>query len=120
MHLSRSQIEETQVIISTPEKWDIITRKTGERMFVEQVKLMIIDEIHLLSDSRGPVLESIIARSIRKTEAMQQNTRIVGLSATLPNYKDVGACLRVKKEGLFYFDQSYRPIPLEQRYIGVT
>lgn len=34
VHLSKSQIEETQVIISTPEKWDIITRKTGERMFV--------------------------------------------------------------------------------------
>jgi len=43
MHLSKSQIEETQVIISTPEKWDIITRKTGERLFVEQVKLVIID-----------------------------------------------------------------------------
>ena len=34
VHLSKSQIEETQIIISTPEKWDIITRKTGERMFV--------------------------------------------------------------------------------------
>ena len=28
--------------------------------------------------------------------------------------------LRVRKEGLFFFDQSYRPIPLEQRYIGIT
>jgi len=42
------------------------------------------------------------------------------LSATLPNYKDVAAVLRVRKEGLFFFDQSYRPIPLEQRYIGIT
>ena len=65
VHLSKSQIEETQIIISTPEKWDIITRKAGERLFVEQVKLVIIDDIHLLSDSRGPVLESIIARTIR-------------------------------------------------------
>lgn len=39
----------------------------------------------------------------------------------MPNYKDVGAALRVNpKEGLFYFDQSYRPIPLEQRFVGVT
>lgn len=30
-----------------------------------QVRLMIIDEIHLLHDSRGPVLESIVARTIR-------------------------------------------------------
>lgn len=31
-----------------------------------QVRLMIIDEIHLLHDSRGPVLESIVARTIRQ------------------------------------------------------
>jgi hypothetical protein len=30
-----------------------------------QVRLVIIDEIHLLHDSRGPVLESIVARTIR-------------------------------------------------------
>jgi pre-mRNA-splicing helicase BRR2 len=87
---------------------------------VEQVKLVIIDEIHLLSDTRGPVLESIIARTIRQVETLQQQIRLVGLSATLPNYRDVGTVLRVRKEGLFYFDQSYRPIPLEQRFIGVT
>jgi pre-mRNA-splicing helicase BRR2 len=47
--------------------------------------------------------------------------RIVGLSATLPNWKDVGATLRVTtKDGLFYFDQSYRPVPLEQIFCGVT
>lgn len=54
------------MIVSTPEKWDIITRKAGERTFTEKVKLLIIDEIHLLSDSRGPVLESLIARTIRQ------------------------------------------------------
>jgi len=46
--------------------------------------------------------------------------RIVGLSATLPNYQDVAAFLRVNPEtGLFYFDGSYRPVPLSQQYIGV-
>lgn len=48
-------------------------------------------------------------------------TRIVGLSATLPNFQDVAAFLRVKKErGLFFFDNSYRPCPLAQQYIGIT
>ena len=47
--------------------------------------------------------------------------RIVGLSATLPNYTDVAAFIRVKADkGLFYFDNSYRPVPLEQQYIGIT
>lgn len=44
-------------------------------------------QIHLLHDFRGPVLESIVARSIRQIESTQELTRMVGLSATLPNYE---------------------------------
>ena len=45
----------------------------------------------------------------------------MGLSATLPNYKDIGVTLRVSpNNGLYYFDQSYRPVPLKQIYCGVT
>ncbi len=51
--------------MTTPEKWDIITRKSGERAYTELVRLLIIDEIHLLHDTRGPVLEAIVARTIR-------------------------------------------------------
>ncbi len=50
MQLSKEQIKDTQVIVSTPEKWDIITRKSGEKTYTEIVKLLIIDEIHLLHD----------------------------------------------------------------------
>jgi activating signal cointegrator complex subunit 3 len=47
--------------------------------------------------------------------------RVVGLSATLPNYKDVALFLGVNVEtGLFYFDASYRPVPLEMQFIGVS
>jgi len=114
VHLTKQQIEEANVIVTTPEKWDIITRKSGERAYIDLVKLIIIDEVHLLHDSRGPVLESIIARTIRQIEETQELVRIVGLSATLPNYKDVAALLRVNHDqGLFYFDNSYRPVPLE-------
>lgn len=45
--------------------------------------------------------------------------RIVGLSATLPNYLDVGRFLRVNPAlGLFFFDGRFRPVPLEQSFIG--
>jgi pre-mRNA-splicing helicase BRR2 len=87
----------------------------------KQVKLVIIDEIHLLHDSRGPVLESIVARTLRTVEATQESVRLVGLSATLPNYEDVASFLRVDpKEGLFHFGGEFRPCPLAQQYIGVT
>ncbi|XP_058110373.1 DExH-box ATP-dependent RNA helicase DExH12-like [Magnolia sinica] len=119
--LSRQQIEETQIIVTTPEKWDIITRKSGDRTYTQLVRLLIIDEIHLLHDSRGPVLESIVARTVRQIETTGEHIRLVGLSATLPNYKDVALFLRVNREkGLFHFDNRYRPCPLAQQYIGIT
>ncbi|XP_045506046.1 putative U5 small nuclear ribonucleoprotein 200 kDa helicase isoform X2 [Colias croceus] len=119
--LTREQIDATQLIVCTPEKWDIVTRKGGERSFTNLVRLVIIDEIHLLHDERGPVLEALVARTLRTVEQTQEAVRLVGLSATLPNYTDVAAFLRVKPEkGLFYFDNSFRPVALEQQYIGVT
>ena len=60
--LTREEIQATQVLVCTPEKWDIVTRKGGERTYTQLVKLIIIDEIHLLHDDRGPVLENIVAR----------------------------------------------------------
>lgn len=119
--LTKQQISETQLIITTPEKWDVITRKSTDTSYTNLVRLMIVDEIHLLHDDRGPVLESIIARTIRRTDQTQDFVRVVGLSATLPNYKDVAAFLRVDvNKGLFYFDASYRPCPLQQQFVGIT
>ncbi|KAJ6676495.1 ATP-DEPENDENT RNA AND DNA HELICASE [Salix viminalis] len=119
--MTRQQIEETQIIVTTPEKWDIITRKSGDRTYTQLVKLLIIDEIHLLHDNRGPVLESIVARTVRQIEATKEHIRLVGLSATLPNFEDVALFLRVDLDkGLFHFDNSYRPVPLSQQYIGIN
>lgn len=52
--MSKEQIAETQVIVCTPEKWDIITRRGAERTFTQLVRVIIFDEIHLLHDDRGP------------------------------------------------------------------
>ncbi|KAM3453768.1 hypothetical protein NHJ6243_009061 [Beauveria neobassiana] len=119
--LTKAQIAETQIIVTTPEKWDVITRKANDLSYTNLVRLVIIDEIHLLHDDRGPVLESIVSRTIRKTEQTGEPVRLVGLSATLPNYRDVASFLRVDVDsGLFHFDGSFRPCPLRQEFIGVT
>ncbi|BEJ17062.1 hypothetical protein CspHIS471_0604630 [Cutaneotrichosporon sp. HIS471] len=119
--LTKQQIAETQIIVTTPEKWDVITRKATDASYTNLVRLIIVDEIHLLHDDRGPVLESILSRTIRKMDQTHDAVRVVGLSATLPNYKDVAAFLRVDvKKGLFYFDATYRPVGLKQQFIGVT
>ena len=121
MHLTKAEIVQTQIIVTTPEKWDVVTRKgTGDTELVQKVRLLIIDEVHMLHDERGAVLESLVARTERQVESTQSLIRIVGLSATLPNFIDVADFLKVNRHaGLFYFDGSFRPVPLEQHFIGV-
>ena len=119
--LTKQQIADTQIIVTTPEKWDVITRKATDLSYTNLVRLIVIDEIHLLHDDRGPVLESIVSRTIRKIEKTGDPVRLVGLSATLPNYRDVASFLRVDPlKGMFHFDSSYRPCPLKQEFVGVT
>ncbi|KAF5398907.1 Activating signal cointegrator 1 complex subunit 3 isoform a [Paragonimus heterotremus] len=121
MQLSKQEILETQMLVSTPEKWDVISRKgSGDATLVTLVKLLIIDEIHLLHEDRGAVIEVLVARTLRQVETSQTLIRLVGLSATLPNYEDVAHFLHVNPyRGLFYFDDRFRPVPLRMSFYGV-
>lgn len=121
MQLSRLEIMTTQVIVTTPEKWDVVTRKlNGDSELVSKVKLLIIDEVHLLHEDRGSVIETLVARTLRQVESTQLMIRVVGLSATLPNFMDVADFLGVNRNvGMFYFDHSFRPVPLKQVIMGV-
>jgi replicative superfamily II helicase len=62
MSITKSEIAETHIIVATPEKWDVVTRKTDGMM--DRVNCLILDEIHLLNDERGIVLECLVARAI--------------------------------------------------------
>ena len=67
MQLTKAEIMQTQMLITTPEKWDVITRKsTGDIALTQLVKLLIIDEVHLLHGDRGPVVEALVARTLRQ------------------------------------------------------
>jgi activating signal cointegrator complex subunit 3 len=121
MQMTKSEVQSTQMIVTTPEKWDVVTRKgTGDVSLSQIVRLLIIDEVHLLHEDRGAVIETLVARTLRQVESTQNMIRIIGLSATLPNYLDVARFLRVNPyKGLFFFDGRFRPVPLTQAFIGV-
>ncbi|KAG8582325.1 hypothetical protein GDO81_008011, partial [Engystomops pustulosus] len=121
MQLSKGEILRTQMLVTTPEKWDVVTRKSvGDVALSQLVRLLILDEVHLLHEDRGPVLESLVARTLRQVESTQSMIRILGLSATLPNYLDVATFLHVNPFiGLFFFDGRFRPVPLGQTFIGI-
>ncbi|KAH9411137.1 DEAD/DEAH box helicase [Ordospora pajunii] len=106
----------SDVIVCTPEKLDVATRKL-HNVFCETIGLLVIDEVHILQDDRGPVVEAVVCRIMRYIESVQRHIRIVGLSATLPNYMDVAIFL--KAEHVFAFGQEYRPVPLRMSIVGM-
>lgn len=58
------------MLVTTPEKWDVVTRKsTGDVALTQIVKLLIIDEVHLLHDERGSVIECLVARTLRQVNS---------------------------------------------------
>ncbi|KAI3382365.1 hypothetical protein SNEBB_006718 [Seison nebaliae] len=117
IQLTQMELLESWVLVTTPEKWDVVTRKPGLQL---EIKLLIIDEVHLLHEVRGAVIEAIVARTLRTVESRQTHIRLVGLSATLPNYLDVAEFLHVNPmKGLFFFDDRFRPVPLSQTFIGI-
>lgn len=107
---------EARVVICTPEKFDASTRRLS--CSFRRIKLVVIDEIHLLEDDRGPVLEAVVARIFRNSEMEQSPTRIMGLSATLPNYRDVAVF--IKAQHVHFFDGTFRPVPLRMTITGFT
>jgi activating signal cointegrator complex subunit 3 len=67
MQLTKTEILNTQMIVTTPEKWDVVTRKsTGDVALTQLVRLLIIDDVHLLHDDRGAVIETLVARTLRQ------------------------------------------------------
>lgn len=78
-----------------------------------------MDEVHLLNSDRGPVIEALVARTLRQVLSSQSIIRIVALSATLPGYLDVANFLKVNPNtGLFFFDNRFRSVPLTMTFIG--
>lgn len=76
MQLTRAEIADSHMLVSTPEKFDVCTRKGGDGSLANQVSLLIIDEVHLLAEERGAVIETIVARMQRYVESSQQPVRI--------------------------------------------
>ncbi|MCO5571323.1 hypothetical protein L7F22_025061 [Adiantum nelumboides] len=111
-------LRSADIIISTPEKWDGISRNWHSRSYVTKVGLMIIDEIHLLGGDRGPILEVIVSRMRYISSQTERPIRFVGLSTALANARDLANWLGIQDIGLFNFKPSVRPVPLEVHIQG--
>ncbi|KAF5188213.1 Dexh-box atp-dependent rna helicase dexh12 [Thalictrum thalictroides] len=110
------QVEGTQILVTTPEKWD-----TVDWNLTKLVKLLIVDQIHVLHDDKeGPVLEGILARILREKDISNDHMRLVGFSAPIVNHRDVASFLKIQDKGIFFFGNSYRPYPLSLQLCSDT
>lgn len=97
------RISKADILVLTSEKLDSLLRDRHD--WISQVKVVVVDEIHLLQDqSRGPTLEIVI--TLLK---MLYSPQIVGLSATIGNPEELARWL----EAELVFD-TWRPVVLEQ------
>lgn len=55
-------MKKADLILSTPEKWDFISRKWKRRPTVQKVGLYIFDELQMISEA-GSVYEIIASRT---------------------------------------------------------
>lgn len=121
-------LQQSSILLATPEKWDSITRSwIGHKMFVQAIRLLLVDEIHLVSDGiRGATLEAVISRmkTIRSMiwPSMQDNLRFVGVSATISNVQDIAEWFSTPTSAteVFQVDARERPVSLQTVILGYS
>jgi pre-mRNA-splicing helicase BRR2 len=109
-------LAEAKIIVCSVKQWDMLSRRWRQRKAVQAVSVIIFDDLHFLGGEIGPTMEVVISR-MRYIGSQQQQEgkplRIVGLSASLANAREVGEWMGVPNKSLFNFSPKVRPIPLE-------
>ena len=108
------------VLVTTPEKWDGISRNWQNRNYVTHAGLIIFDEIHLLGQDRGPVIEVIVSRMNYIASKTGKKIRMIGLSTAMASSSDVANWFGVPKHYMFNFRPNVRPVPVEIHFKGFT
>lgn len=107
---TKTSYQNAQLMIMTPERLDACLRNWHTHWnWIPDVDLIVIDEFHILSQGqRGARLEGMITRFIR----MNPFVKIIGLSATMPNVRQLSGWL----QGSFY-QSTWRRIPFEKKIV---
>ncbi|KAJ3595533.1 hypothetical protein NHX12_004836 [Muraenolepis orangiensis] len=122
------EIQDAHIIMTTPEKWDIMSRRWRDNCLLQLIRLFLIDEVHVVKDvTRGPTLEVVVSR-MKAVHAFRTagnpqadlSVRLVAVSATIPNISDIADWLCNESGPATYLDmdESYRPVKLRKVILG--
>ncbi|KAL8851700.1 MAG: hypothetical protein Q9221_003431 [Calogaya cf. arnoldii] len=122
-HGQLRMVQNASIIITTPEKWDSMTRKWKDHARLMQlVKLFLIDEVHMLNETRGACLEAVVSRM----KSVASNVRFLALSATVPNSDDIATWLGLNPTTQHVpacrerFGEEFRPVKLQKHVYGLS
>ncbi|KAG2362507.1 hypothetical protein BDR07DRAFT_1451114 [Suillus spraguei] len=101
----------------------ILTRNWDDHSrILSQIKLFLVDEVHILNESRGSTLEVVVSRM----KARGSDVRFLLVSATVPNIEDVASWIGKNHASsdhsgqIFQFGDEYRPCRLNRFVYGVV
>ncbi|QRV87986.1 DEAD/DEAH box helicase [Ceratobasidium sp. AG-Ba] len=114
------EAKDCTIIITTPEKWDSLTRNWNDSSnFLQRIKLFMVDEVHTVAETtRGSCLEVVVSRMMQRGNSV----RFVLLSATAPNIEDIknwlSSCSSGEATAMFKFGDDFRPCKLKRHVYG--
>lgn len=114
-------VQQASIIVTTPEKWDSVTRKWKDHSkLMQMIRLFLIDEVHILKEDRGATLEAIVSRM----KSIGSDVRFIALSATVPNAQDIATWLGKSTHqpdapaAREMLGEEFRPVRLHKEVVG--
>eukprot|EP01059_Diplonema_ambulator_P004905 TRINITY_DN14625_c0_g1_i3.p1 TRINITY_DN14625_c0_g1~~TRINITY_DN14625_c0_g1_i3.p1 ORF type:complete len:1254 (+),score=521.60 TRINITY_DN14625_c0_g1_i3:182-3943(+) len=112
-------LERGEVILSTAKCWDKLSRRWHKRRNISTIRLLVTDDLHMLSTIEGPTMEIVVSRMRHIAASVKDSKiRIVGLAHSLLHARDVGLWLGCPTQAQFNFHPSSRPVPIEIQLRG--
>lgn len=112
----KKELEKADIIIMSNEMLNNRLRnyKSEKSEFLTEVGTLVMDEFQIISSlNRGSHIES----GLMKFAKINQKSRIVLLSATVPNSEEIGKWIcSLTNKNTYLLESSYRPCPLSLHY----
>lgn len=111
----KRELMKAQILCASSEMLDSKTRFYSSNAWLDRIKVLIIDESHLLgSDGRGDKLETAIMRFCK----YNNRSRLILISATAPNTNELAEWLtKLNGKNTIIVDSDYRPCKLNKEYV---
>lgn len=106
-------LEKADVVVCTPQQWDLLSRRWKQRKNVQNVGLVIADELQLIGGEHGPTYEVVLSRTRYVAAQTENPTRIVAFGVSLANARDLGEWMGCTAQTIFNFGPGARPLPME-------